>query len=196
MQPSQALQQDERAERIRARLNGRNVVLVGMMGAGKTSVGRRLAQGLGLSFVDADSEIEAAANMSIPEIFEFYGEEHFRDGERRVIARLLADGPKVMATGGGAFMAPETRQRIAENGVSLWLKADLQLLLDRVRRRGKRPLLSHPDPARVMRELLAVREPVYAQADVVVESWDAAQRTIAQAAIAALDAYLAQEARR
>lgn len=184
------------ARRIVQRLGRRNIVLVGMMGAGKTSVGRRLAHSLGLPFVDADSEIEAAANMSIAEIFDFYGEEHFRDGERRVIARLLADGPKVVATGGGAFMSTETRQRIAKDGISVWLKVDLSLLLDRVRRRGNRPLLRHPNPAQVMRELLAAREPVYSQADVVVDSWDTAQRTIANDALAAIDAHLAQEERR
>lgn len=184
------------ARRVLQRLGRRNVVLIGMMGAGKSSVGRRLAQALALPFVDADSEIEAAANMSIAEIFDFYGEEHFRDGERRVIARLLADGPKVVATGGGAFMAAETRQRVAENGISIWLKVELPLLLERVRRRGNRPLLRHPDPARVMRELLAAREPVYAQADIVVDSWDIAQRSIANDALAAIDSYLAQEARR
>lgn len=184
------------ARRILERLGRRNVVLVGMMGAGKTSVGRRIAQALGLPFVDADSEIEAAANMSISEIFDFYGEEHFRDGERRVIARLLADGPKVVATGGGAFISPETRQRIAENGISVWLRADIKLLLDRVRRRGNRPLLRHPEPAKVMRDLLAAREPVYAQANVVVQTWDAAQRLVANHALAAIDAYLEQEARR
>jgi len=183
----------ELARRIVERLGRRNIVLVGMMGAGKSSVGRRLASALGLSFVDADSEIEAAANMSISEIFKIYGEEHFRDGERRVIARLLADGPKVVATGGGAFMSAETRQRIAESAVSVWLRADLPVLVDRVRRRGKRPLLSHPEPERVMRELLARRDPVYAQADITVDSWDTAQRTIAQEVLLALDAHLCRE---
>jgi shikimate kinase len=184
------------AGRILARLGRRNLVLVGMMGAGKTSVGRRIANVLGLPFVDADSEIEAAANMSISEIFEFYGEEHFRDGERRVIARLLADGPKVVATGGGAFMAPETRRRIADNGISVWLKADVALLLDRVRRKANRPLLRHHDPERVMRDLLAAREPAYALADVVVESTDSAQRSIAGEALTAIAGHLEREARR
>jgi shikimate kinase len=182
------------ARRIVERLGRRNLVLVGMMGAGKTSVGRRLASVLGLPFVDADSEIEAAANMSISEIFEIYGEEHFRDGERRVIARLLADGPKVVATGGGAFMSAETRERIADSGISIWLKAELPVLVDRVRRRGKRPLLHRPDREGVMRDLLARREPVYALADITVESWDAAQRVIAQQALHALDAWLYREA--
>ena len=182
------------ARRIVERLGRRNLVLVGMMGAGKTSVGRRLASVLGLPFVDADSEIEAAANMSISEIFEIYGEEHFRDGERRVIARLLADGPKVVATGGGAFMSAETRERIADSGISIWLKAELPVLVDRVRSRGKRPLLHYPDREGVMRDLLARREPIYALADITVESWDAAQRVIAQQALHALDAWLYREA--
>ncbi|HEX2255645.1 MAG TPA: shikimate kinase [Afifellaceae bacterium] len=184
----------ELARRIVERLGRRNIVLVGMMGAGKTSVGRRLASELGLDFVDADKEIESAANMTVSEIFAIYGEEHFRDGERRVIARLLADGRKVVATGGGAFMSAETRERIAESGISLWLRAELPVLLDRVRRRGKRPLLHHPDPERVMRDLLARREPVYAQADITVDSWDTAQRAITHQALVALDAHLCQEA--
>lgn len=184
----------ELARRIVERLGRRNIVLVGMMGAGKSSVGRRLANALGLPFVDADAEIESAANMTVSEIFEIYGEERFRDGERRVIARLLADGPRVVATGGGAFMSAETRARVAESAVSLWLRAELPVLLDRVRRRGKRPLLRHPQPEQVMRDLLAKREPVYAQADIVVDSWDTAQRAIAEQALVALDAHLGREA--
>ncbi len=126
---------------VRERLGARSAVLIGMMGAGKSSVGRRLAARLGLSFVDADSEIETAAGCSIPEIFERHGEEHFRDGERKVIARLLEHGPQVLATGGGAWMNEVTRETIAASGVSVWLKADFDVLLRRVKRRGNRPLL-------------------------------------------------------
>jgi len=196
MQPSQILRQDERAARIRGRLGSRNVVLVGMMGAGKTSVGRRLAQALNLPFADADVEIEKAANLSINEIFAAYGEAHFRDGERRVIARLLADGPKVIATGGGAFMSPETRDRIAASGVSVWLRAPLPLLMERVRRKATRPLLKQPDPDAVMRRLLAEREPTYALADIHVASREAPHSAIVNDTLDALDAFLTSEAAR
>lgn len=154
-------------------LGGRSIVLVGLMGAGKSTVGRRLAQKLGLPFRDADNEIEAAAGMSIPDIFAIHGEEHFRDGERRVIARLLQEGPMVLATGGGAFMNEETRARIAENGVSIWLRADLDVLMRRVRKRATRPLLQNPDPEGTMRQLMEKRHPVYALADLTVESHEA-----------------------
>ena len=120
-------------------LGTRSIVLVGMMGVGKSSVGRRLAQAMNLPFVDADKEIEEAANRSIVEIFEAYGEAHFRDGEKRVIQRLLADGPQVLATGGGAFMNAETRDEIAEKGISVWLRAELNVLIARVKRKPTRP---------------------------------------------------------
>src|SRR5579875_1987107 len=123
----------------------RSLVLVGMMGAGKTSVGKRLAARLGLRFVDADDEIEAGARMTIPEIFEKFGEPYFRDGERRVIARVLDEGPCVLSTGGGAFMNAATREKIAQTGVSIWLKPDFEVLLRRVRKRSNRPLLQTPD---------------------------------------------------
>jgi shikimate kinase/3-dehydroquinate synthase len=157
---------------LRAALAGRSVVLVGMMGAGKTSVGRRLAQRLGLPFADADAEIEAGARMTIPEIFERFGEPYFRDGERKVIARLLAEGPKVLATGGGAYMNAATRERIAAAGVSIWLKPDFQVLLRRVRKRSNRPLLQTADPEETLRRLLDERGPFYALADITVESHD------------------------
>ena len=127
----------------------RSIVLVGMMGAGKTSIGRRLANVLHLPFLDADAEIEKAANLTIAEIFAHYGEAHFREGERRVVARLLASGPAVLATGGGAFMSEETRERCRAHGVTIWLKADVPVLLERVRKKGNRPLLRHPDPEAV-----------------------------------------------
>ncbi|QFU17843.1 shikimate kinase [Microvirga thermotolerans] len=158
---------------IARRLGSRSLVLVGLMGAGKSTVGRRLAQKLGLPFRDADHEIEEAAGMSIPDIFAIHGEEHFRDGERRVIARLLQEGPMVLATGGGAFMNAETRAAIRAAGVSIWLKADLDTLMRRVRRRATRPLLQNPDPEGTMRRLMEVRYPVYAEADVTVYSHEA-----------------------
>src|SRR5262252_3272224 len=131
---------------IVAALGLRLIVLVGMMGAGKSTVGRRLAARLRLPFIDADAEIEAAAGMSIPEIFEAHGEPHFRDGEARVIARLLQGGPAVLATGGGSFMREETRRRIGDKAVSIWLKADADVIMRRVRRRADRPLLQSADP--------------------------------------------------
>lgn len=148
----------------------RPVVLIGLMGAGKSSVGAKLADLLGATFRDSDHEIESAANMSVPEIFERYGEPHFRDGERRVIARLLSEGPKVLATGGGAFMNAQTRALIAEKAVSVWLKADLDLLVQRTVGRGHRPLLNRGNPREILRGLMQVRYPVYGLADVHVRS--------------------------
>lgn len=161
------------AAAAREALAGRSVTLVGMMGAGKTSVGRRLAAALDLPFVDADAEIEKVADMSIPEIFERHGESYFRSGEARVIARLLTEGQKVLATGGGAWMNPETRERIAAAGVSVWLKAEVDVLLRRVRKRGGRPLLASPDPEATLRRLVEERYPVYAGADLTITSRDA-----------------------
>jgi shikimate kinase len=146
-------------------LGPRSVVLVGMMGAGKSSVGKRLAQRLGLSFYDADTEIERAAGMSIPEMFEKRGEAEFRQGEQRVIARLLGEGPAVLATGGGAFMDPETRARVRAQGRSVWLKADIDLLARRVGRKDTRPLLRDKDPREVLEALAKVRHPIYAEAE-------------------------------
>jgi shikimate kinase len=158
---------------VRRKLGGRSIVLVGLMGAGKSTVGRRLAQKLGLPFMDADHEIEAAAGMTIPDIFAIFGEAYFRDGERRVIARLLQEGPLVLATGGGAFMSEETRANVAAAGISIWLKADLDVLMRRVRKRTNRPLLQNPDPEGTMRKLIELRHPVYAKADLTVESHEA-----------------------
>jgi shikimate kinase len=148
----------------------RTVALVGMMGAGKSSVGRRLAARLDVPFKDADGEIELAAGCSVSEIFERYGEAAFRDGERRVIARLLSEPPHVMATGGGAFVDPQTRARLKESAVTVWIKAPVDILLDRVQRRDNRPLLRTPDPRGTLERLLNERAPFYAEADIVVES--------------------------
>ncbi len=160
------------ARRVAAALGGRSVVLVGMMGAGKTSVGKRLAAKLGLPFVDADAEIEAGAQLTIPEIFERFGEVYFREGERRVIARLLAGGPQVLATGGGAFMNASTREAIAAHGVSIWLRPDVEVLIARVRKKSNRPLLKTQDPESTLRRILAERSPTYALADLTIESRD------------------------
>ena len=156
-------------ETAKALLRGRPIVLVGLMGAGKTSIGRRLAEKMGLSFVDADHEIEAAAGKTIADIFAEHGEAYFRDGERKVIARLMENGEQILATGGGAYMNPETRERIKEGGICVWLKADLDLLMKRVMKRNDRPLLRTADPEGVMRRLIEDRYPVYAEADVTVE---------------------------
>jgi len=168
----------EKSAAIRRALGERNVVLIGLMGAGKTAVGRRLAQRLGLPFVDADREIERAAGQSVDDIFAEHGEEHFRDGERKVIGRLLDGGPQVLATGGGAYMDARTRRNVAEKGISVWLKADLDVLLERVNRRDNRPLLKTGDPKEVMRKLMDERYPIYAKADVAVQSRNVAHDTI------------------
>ncbi|CAL8977003.1 MULTISPECIES: shikimate kinase [Rhodoplanes] len=167
-------------------LGGRSLVLVGMMGAGKSSVGRRLAGRMGLPFVDADNEIEAAAGMSIPDIFAEHGEPYFRAGEARVITRLLADGPRVLATGGGAFMNPGTRAMIASRGLSVWLAADLDVLMRRIRRRADRPLLQTDDPEATLAKLIAERYPVYAEADLTVQSRDVPHDVIVEEIVATL----------
>ena len=153
-------------------LGGRSIVLVGMMGAGKSSIGRRLASRLGIPFIDADTEIESAAGMTIPEIFEKHGEPYFRAGEARVIARLLDNGPQVLATGGGSVMDPQTRALIGQKGISIWLKADVDVLLKRTKRRNDRPLVEK------IKDLLPVREPIYAQADIIIQSRDEPHDTI------------------
>ncbi|MBR1236813.1 shikimate kinase [Bradyrhizobium sp. AUGA SZCCT0182] len=158
---------------IAAALGRRSIVLVGMMGAGKSTIGRRLAARLRLPFFDADIEIEAAAGMSIPDIFAAHGELYFRDGEARVIARLLDSGPAVIATGGGAFTErEETRKRIADKAVSIWLKADIDVIMKRVKRRADRPLLQTEDPVATVARLLEAREPVYQGADLTILSRD------------------------
>ena len=169
-----------------AALGRRSIVLVGMMGAGKSSIGRRLAARLGIPFSDADAEIEQAAGMSVADIFEAHGEPSFRSGEARVIARLLENGPQVLATGGGSFMNPETRARIHEKGVSVWLKADVDVLLRRVRRRNDRPLLRNDDPAMTLANLLAAREPFYSGANLTVVSRDVPHEIIVEEILTSL----------
>lgn len=186
------------ADRVRgllARLGERSIVLVGMMGAGKTSVGKRLAARLGLPFVDADHAIEEAAAKTIPEIFAEHGEAYFRDGERRVIARLLRERRQVVATGGGAFMNAETREAIRAAGVSVWLKADADVLFERVKRRANRPLLQTEDPEGTLRRLVAERYPVYAGADLTVLSRDVPHEAVVEDVFAALEAGLAPQHR-
>lgn len=166
----------------------RPVTLVGLMGVGKTTIGRRLAARLGLPFVDADAEIEIASGMTVSEIFERFGEDYFRQGERRVIARLVDGPPKVIATGGGAFMQPETRALILERTLAVWLDADIATLVERVRRRDHRPLLKDKDPAVVLAELAAVRNPIYATAPIRVNSREAPHEATVAAIVAALAA--------
>jgi shikimate kinase len=174
---------------LSAALGRRSIVLVGMMGAGKSSIGRRLAARLNLPFVDADSEIEKAASMTIPEIFAAQGEAYFRAGEARVIARLLESGPQVLATGGGAFMNPETRAAIRAKAISIWLNATLDILIRRVRRRADRPMLTGGDPVETLKRLMEERYPVYAEADLTVESRDVPHDTIVAEIIAKLCKY-------
>jgi shikimate kinase len=179
---------------VRALLGPRTIVMVGMMGAGKTSLGKRLAARLSLPFIDADAEIETAANASIAEIFERYGEPYFREGERRVIHRLLNGEPKVLATGGGAYMNPETRADIAASGIAVWLKADLDVLLARVRRRNHRPLLATGDPEETLRRLIEERYPVYAEAPIHVHSRDVAHEAVVTDILRALAEHLSAPA--
>ncbi len=176
---------------ILAILGRRSIVLTGMMGVGKSSIGRRLAARLGIPFVDADAEIEKAAGMSIADIFARHGETDFRSGEARVIARLLEGGPQVLATGGGAVMNPETRTLIKSKGVSIWLNADFDVLMRRIsKRKHERPMLQTADPAATLRELLATREPIYAQADLTVQSREVPHDAIVTEIMALLAAFL------
>ncbi len=165
----------------------RTIALVGLMGVGKSTIGRKLAQALDLPFRDADQEIEKAAGCLIADIFAERGEAEFRQGERRVIARLLEEGPHVLATGGGAFMNPETRALIGEKAVSVWLKADLDVLVRRVTRKDTRPLLSGKDPREVLDQLMTERYPIYAEADITVETDDRPASAAVEAILAALD---------
>jgi shikimate kinase len=175
-------------------LRARTITLVGLMGSGKSSVGKRLAQVLDLPFRDADDEVETAAGRSIPEIFDQLGEPAFRDGERRVIARLLEGPPIVLATGGGAFMNAETRELIKTRSVSVWLKADLPILAKRVARKESRPLLTGKDPMAVLTEQAAVRYPAYAQADITVETGDTAHQVSVDQVMRALTDWQARSA--
>ena len=171
---------------IVAALGRGSIVMVGMMGAGKSSIGRRLAARLGIPFADADAEIEQAAGMSIADIFEAHGEPSFRSGEARVIARLLEHGPQVLATGGGAFMNPQTRVNIHRKGISVWLKAEHDVLARRLRRRSDRPLLKTADPMATLTSLLAKRDPIYGEANIVVVSRDVSHEVIVDEIVTAL----------
>jgi shikimate kinase len=175
---------------VRDRLGDRVVVFVGLMGAGKTAIGRKLAQMLQLPFIDSDHEIETVSRMTIPELFERYGEPEFRALEQRVIERLLREGPRVVSTGGGAFMNAQTRTAIADHGISVWLKADLDLLMERVAKKQNRPLLQNADPRAIMAKLMADRYPVYALADVTVETRDAKRELIAEETLQTLGDHL------
>jgi shikimate kinase len=186
---------ERRLASIRDALGSRSIVLIGLMGAGKTAVGKRLAARLDLPFLDADHEIELAAGQTISEIFAEHGEPYFRSGEAKVIARLLGGGPEVLATGGGAYMDARTRANIKAQGISVWLKAELPVLLHRVRRRDNRPLLTDRSPDVVMRELMKKRYPVYAGADITVESRDVPHDVIVSDVVEALVRFLNDEAK-
>ena len=177
-------------ERVHDQLGPRSIVLVGLMGAGKSAVGRKLAALLDLPFIDADTEIETVSKMTIPELFEHYGEPEFRSLEQRVIARLLKSGSQVLATGGGAFINETTREAIRRDGVSVWLSADLDLLMERVSRRQNRPLLRAPDPRGVMQKLIAERYPVYRLADIEVRSQDISKEEMAANVARAIAGFL------
>ncbi len=186
------MQVTSREREIVGALGPRSIVLVGMMGCGKTSAGKRLAARLGLPFIDADAEIETAHKLTVGEIFTKYGESYFRDGERRVMSRLLSDGPRVLATGGGAYVNEGTRAAIREKGVSVWLRAPFDVLMRRVRRKAHRPLLQTPDPEGTLRGLIEQRDPLYAQADLVVESGDAPHEGVVEAIVGVLEGHLFQ----
>ncbi len=193
MTRAEAAARQHRAQELVRLLAGRPLVLVGMMGAGKTTVGRRVASRLERRFCDSDEEIEKAAQMTIPEIFDQRGEPEFRAGETRVIARLLKEGDLVLATGGGAFVNPETRALVKSEAISVWLKADAGILFQRVSRRANRPLLKTPNPRATLEKLITERYPLYAEADVTVLSRDVPQDTVAADVIAATLRHLKQE---
>ncbi|WP_404401727.1 shikimate kinase [Pelagibacterium halotolerans] len=176
-------------------LAGRPILLVGMMGAGKTTVGRRLAARLGLDFVDSDAEIETAAGMPVPDIFSTHGEDEFRAGETRVIARLLREHKGIIATGGGAFMSAETRALAKQLAVSIWIKAEFELLFSRVSRRSNRPLLKTPDPRGTLQALIDARYPTYALADITITSRDVPHDAVVDDILQALDTFLKAESR-
>jgi len=184
------------AAAIQDRLGNRSIALIGLMGAGKTTVGRRLAALLALPFCDTDVEIEAASRMTIPELFEAYGEPEFRALEARVVARLAAEGPRVIATGGGAYLHAETRAMLKRTAITVWLKADLETLMERVSRRSNRPLLQTDDPREVMRRLIDIRYPIYAEADITIGTRDVKRDIIAAEILEALDRHLETESTR
>lgn len=180
---------------ITGRLDGRSIVFVGLMGAGKTAIGRKVAGELGLPFIDSDHEIEDVSRTTIADLFALYGEAEFRALEQRVIARLIDGGPRVLSTGGGAFMNETTRATICAKALSVWLKADIDILMERVSKKQTRPLLKDPDPRGVMQRLIDQRYPVYALADVTVETRDERKEVITEEVIAAIDTYLRTEVR-
>jgi len=182
---------EETVADILTALGRRSVVFIGLMGAGKTAIGRKVAATLGLPFLDSDQEIEAVSRMTIPELFERYGEPEFRALEQRVIARVLEQGPQVLSTGGGAYMNETTRALIGDQGVSVWLKADIDVLMDRVSKKQNRPLLKNADPRGVMERLIAERYPVYAHADVTVPTREEKKEVISAEVINSLAAHLA-----
>ncbi|PLP59968.1 shikimate kinase [Mesorhizobium loti] len=186
MNPQAAISQDESRAALIERLGGRSIVFVGLMGAGKTAIGRKTAGALGLTFIDSDQEIEDVSRMTIPELFERYGEAEFRALEQRVILRLLEQGPQVLSTGGGAFMNAQTREAIAAQGISVWLKADLDLLMERVSKKQNRPLLKTANPRSTLQKLMDDRYPTYALADITVPTRDERKEVIAEEVVAAL----------
>lgn len=181
---------------LREKLGDRAIVFVGLMGAGKTAIGRKVAQMLGLPFVDSDHEIETVSRMSVPDLFDRYGEPEFRALERRVITRLVEEGSRVVSTGGGAFMNDETRRAISSHGISVWLKADIDVLMERVAKNRNRPLLRNADPRAVMQRLMHERYPVYALADVIVGTRDEAREVIAEETVAAIARFLDNQPRK
>lgn len=190
MNAQSAVETDVDQAALLEKLGQRSIVLVGLMGAGKTAIGRKVATALGLVFIDSDQEIEDVSRMSIPELFELYGEPEFRALEQRVIARVLEGGPQILSTGGGAYMNAHTREAIASNAVSVWLKADLDLLMERVSKKQNRPLLKNDNPRAVLERLMNERYPVYAHADLTVVTRDERKEVIAAEVIEALDRHL------
>lgn len=190
MNAQSAVETDVDQAALLEKLGQRSIVLVGLMGAGKTAIGRKIATALGLAFIDSDQEIEDVSRMSIPELFELYGEPEFRALEQRVIARVLEGGPQILSTGGGAYMNSHTREAIASNAVSVWLKADLDLLMERVSKKQNRPLLKNDNPRAVLERLMNERYPVYALADLTVVTRDERKEVIAAEVIEALDRHL------
>jgi shikimate kinase len=190
MNAQSAVETDVDQAALLEKLGQRSIVLVGLMGAGKTAIGRKVATALGLAFIDSDQEIEDVSRMSIPELFELYGEPEFRALEQRVIARVLEAGPQILSTGGGAYMNAHTREAIASSAVSVWLKADLDLLMERVSKKQNRPLLKNDNPRAVLERLMNERYPVYALADLTVVTRDERKEVIAAEVIEALDRHL------